>query len=92
MAISNLIEPKFNIELDGYEYRGRGPKATGSTEGWQRNDSLFFRCAECGSMMKSTTNEYYSCECGAMYVDVEYHRFGSNHGDQNILVYQKVKT
>ncbi|MDH5447161.1 MAG: hypothetical protein OEY52_16550 [Gammaproteobacteria bacterium] len=92
MNNTNLIEPKFNIELEGYQFLGRGPEATGQNSGWERDDSLFFRCAECGSMMQSTTNESYSCDCGAMFVDVDYHRFGSNHGDKNIFVYRKVKT
>ncbi len=88
----NLIEPIFDTELEGYRFIGRGPEATGTKPGWERNDSLHFRCAKCGSIMKSTISNNYSCECGAMFVDADYHRFGSNYGDQNILVYKRVKT
>jgi hypothetical protein len=89
---TDLIQPEFDTELEGYQFLGRGPETTGPAPGWERNDSLFFRCAKCGAMVHSTTNEYFNCECGAMFVDVDYHRFGSNYGDQNILVYKKVKT
>ena len=38
--------------------------------------------------MPSLKNEYYDCQCRAMYLDVGAGRFGSTHGDGNILVYE----
>ena len=90
MRKEKIIESNFVIELEGYEFLGRGSKATGPGNSWKRDESLFFRCAKCGSLMQSTINEYYKCDCEAMSVDVDYHRFGSVYGDENILVYKKM--
>jgi hypothetical protein len=78
------------VELAGYSFLGRGPSATGDPDGgWARSADLFFRCAACGDLMSSTQSDYYSCRCGAMHVDADAFRFGSWHGDENILVYRK---
>ena len=86
---NKLLEPNFDTKLEGYEFLGRGPEASGSSNGWERSDDLYFRCVKCGSIMSSLTSRNYSCDCGAMFVDADYHRLGSNYGDENILVYVK---
>jgi hypothetical protein len=84
------IEPDFAIEVPGYRFLGRGPEATRSASGgWGRREALFFRCVVCGTMMPSLMNDYFHCDCGAMSLDMGYGRFGSNHGDRNILVYER---
>jgi len=83
-----IIKPKFDIEIEEYTFLGRGPEATGEETGWQRLNDIFFRCIECGDMLQSTTNEDYQCQCGSMCIDADYHRFGSDHGDINVLVYE----
>ena len=83
------IEPESGTEVTGYSFKGRGPGATGSSKGWNKNESLYFRCAKCGSMMHSVINDYFTCECGAMHHDLDAFRFGSTFGDNNILVYEK---
>jgi hypothetical protein len=42
--------------------------------------------AECGTTMPASHDDYFSCSCGSMHLDVGYGRFGSRRGDQNILV------
>jgi len=54
-----------------------------------RKNVIYYRCANCGSFMQSSIDDYYTCECGAMHLDIGYARFGSNYGDNNILVYRK---
>ena len=83
------LEPESGIEIKGYNFKGRGPGATGENKGWNKRKNLYFRCAKCGSMMHSITNEYFTCECGAMHHDKDAFRFGSTFGDENILVYEK---
>jgi hypothetical protein len=39
--------------------------------------------------MPASFNDYFNCECGAMHLDIDFGRFGSKYGDNNILVYQK---
>jgi len=92
MKNSNLVEPNFNTSVEGFYFLVRGPDATGRIPGWQCKHRIFFRCAKCGAMMNSTVNEYFSCDCGSMYLDVDGGRFGSNLGDMNILVYEKLQT
>ncbi len=87
-----IIEPKFETNIDGFNYKGRGPSVTGNKEGWNRTKNLYFVCANCGSMMHSITDNYFSCECGAMHHDLDAFRFGSTYGDENILVYEKEQT
>src|SRR5579885_2538884 len=80
------IEPNFAYELDGYLYLGRG---TGGG-GWSRSKCFYYRCAQCGDMMRGDQNDYFSCKCNAMHLDIDAGRFGSTYGDQNILRYQKM--
>ena len=84
-----IIEPVFPLELEGFKFLGRGPAATGSKNSWPQRWRLYYRCAKCGSMMYSKTKDYFDCKCGAMHLDIDHGRFGSNFGDQNILVYKK---
>ena len=83
------IKPKFQTDIEGFSYKGRGPSATGSNKGWNKNKSRYFVCANCGSMLHSIINDYFTCECGAMHHDLDAFRFGSTYGDENILVYEK---
>jgi len=85
------LEPKFDLDIEGYSYIGRGPESTGSGKGWNRSDSIFMRCVECGDLMKSTMSKSYSCSCNSMFVDADYFRFGSTKSDINILVYRRNK-
>ncbi len=41
-------------------------------------------------MMPSLQSMNWQCPCGSMDVDVDYGRFGSVFGDQNVLVYEKL--
>jgi hypothetical protein len=38
--------------------------------------------------MCAAHNDYFSSRCGAMRLDFDAGRFGSRHGDENILVYR----
>lgn len=89
--MNDLIEPNFEIEVNGKEYIGRGSQVIEPSEAWVREKNIFYRCAQCGSFMQASFNDYYSCECNAMSLDVDYGRFGSTLGDQNILVYKIIK-
>jgi hypothetical protein len=86
MLMPKTIEPAFAYELDGYLYLGRG---TGGG-GWRRSKCFYYRCAQCGDMMRGDQNDYFNCECNAMHLDIDAGRFGSTCGDQNILRYQKM--
>lgn len=86
-----IIEPDFNIELKSYRYLGRGPEASDSSGGWNRSNKIVYRCAKCGNIMPASQNDFYKCDCGAMYLDISSARFGSRYGDENILVYKKIK-
>ena len=86
---TEMIEPQFETNITGFNYKGRGPSATGSAEGWSKNKLLYFVCAKCGSMMPSIIDTYFTCECDAMHHDLDAFRFGSTLGDNNILVYEK---
>jgi len=86
---TTIIEPNFQTNINGFVYKGRGPNATGNNSSWNRKNELYFVCANCGSMMHSKTNSYFTCECGAMHYDLDAFRFGSKYGDENILVYEK---
>jgi len=79
------IEPSFAYEIDDYEYIGRGPGSTG----WSRSSSIAYRCVKCGTLMPADYDDYFNCNCGAMRLDIDYGRFGSTFGDNNILVYRK---
>ena len=86
-----LLEPPAGLELVGFELLGRGPTATGAAGGWHTSDQLYFQCAACGDLMQSETREYFTCTCSAMRLDVDACRFGSTHGDLNILVYKRLE-
>lgn len=87
--VNDIIQPNFPIEIDGYEYLGRGSTAVDGSPGWSRKKGIAYRCANCGSLMPASFNDYYSCKCKAMFLDIDAGRFGSRYGDQNILVYRK---
>ena len=82
------ISPTFDTELPGFELAGRGS----TSAGWSRDPSTSYRCAQCGSVMPASQDDFFECECGAMFLDVDYHRFGSQLGDHNIFVYRKTGT
>lgn len=87
--VYEIINPSFNIEIEGYVYLGRGPHSVKGTFGWSTGNKIYYRCACCGSLMQSTINDDFRCECGAMSLDKDFGRFGSRYGDNNILVYMK---
>ena len=87
----NII-PDFDIEIDEFKFIGRGPNAINLfSTGWSRDDNILYRCANCGSTMGASFNDYWSCKCKAVHLDIGASRFGSQYGDKNILVYKKKK-
>ena len=70
-----------------FEYVGNGPAATGTGKGWSMNRKLYFKCTTCGYMMLNDTDDYDNCFCGAMHLDCDSGRFGSDLGDDAIEVY-----
>ena len=80
-------EPAEGIELANHEFVGRGPDC--GSGGWSRSEGLIYRCAMCGTPMPAQHRGDFICECGAMLLDFDAGRFGSRHGDQNILVYKR---
>jgi len=86
------ITPDFDIEIDGFKFIGRGPNVINlfSTD-WSRDDNILYRCAKCGSTMTASFNDYWSCKCKAVSLDIGAGRFGSQYGDKNILVYKRKK-
>jgi hypothetical protein len=87
--MAQIIQPSFNLELPRHTFLGRGPSASGGQRGWRRSGHLYYRCAVCGDLMCAAHDDYFDCRCGAMSLDIDAGRFGSNHGDDNILVYRK---
>src|SRR5687768_13979317 len=86
------IEPAFPVEMSGFEFLGRGPKATGASGGWPSSPDIYYRCITCGDLMRATHHGYFECSCKAMRLDWDAARFGSSYGDENILVYRKTAT
>ena len=39
--------------------------------------------------MPANIDDYFTCSCGAMYVDWDMFRFGSRLGDLGVLVYRR---
>ncbi len=72
----------------GYEYLARGPGLASSTD-WTRTPDVAYRCAGCGTMTSANDDEYFTCECGSMFVDWDLLGFGSHPGDPNVLVYRR---
>lgn len=87
--MSKIIKPKFNLEIKGMRFLGRGPKVFGNGIGWCRSENIVYKCVECESEMNASHNDYWNCKCGAIHLDFDAGRFGSNYGDENILVYLK---
>jgi len=87
--MTEIIEPKFKIEINGLKFLGRGPKSSCTEDGWSRSKNIIYKCVECGSEMSASHNDYWNCKCRAVHLDVHAGRFGSKYGDQNILVYSK---
>jgi len=87
--MNKIIEPNFELKMIGFEFLGRSSKATGGSLGWSRSENIIYRCAKCGSTMLASYNDYWNCECEAVHLDIHAGRFGSNYGDENILVYKK---
>lgn len=74
--------------LRDLDFLGPGPP---STRGWDRSPDLFYRCSRCGSVMPADFNDYFTCTCGAMSLDIDAGRFGSHFGDKSIEVYRRRK-
>ena len=82
-----LIGKNFEKDLPELKFLGRGPSQTGSN-GWRIDRKFYYRCASCGDVMKASNEDYWKCTCGAMILDPDAARFGSQFGDENILVYR----
>lgn len=78
-----------DLEVEGFEYLGCGPGASGAENGWNRAVNLYYRCGHCGDIIKSLYQKDYTCSCGSMDIDQGSARFGSRHGDMDIHVYRK---
>ncbi len=89
MSDKDIIEPDFDLTVSGFVFVGCGPYCSSQENHWSRSDNILYRCVKCGILMPATQNDDFSCECGAMYVDHDMHRFGSHSGDQSILVYRQ---
>lgn len=85
MAEHPEINPTLDLQVPGFILVGRGC----SSSGWSRNPETSYRCAERGSVVSATQDDFFECAFGALFLDVDYHRFGSRLGDHNILVYSK---
>jgi hypothetical protein len=46
-------------------------------------------CGACGTTMRADLNDTFTCRCGAMHLDFDAGRFGSNLGDDSILTFVK---
>jgi hypothetical protein len=84
--LKELIQPKFEIEVKGYQFVRRGCDKSG----WSTRSDIYYRCANCGGFMKGSLRESYQCDCKAMSLDFDFGRFGSRYGDDNILTYRKL--
>ena len=84
--MQEIIEPEFNIEIEGRKSLGRGPQHNG----WGRDENLIYKCVKCGDEMQASNSNYWNCKCGAVHLDYVNGRFGSKSGDYNILTYRKL--
>lgn len=89
--MNKLIKLEFELDIEGLRFLGRGSTASSFIPGWSRSESIVYRCANCGDILSASYNDYWNCKCNAMYIDIDAGRFGSRFGDNNILVYTKVK-
>ena len=81
-----LLTPTDGIQLADHWFLGRGPTATGGNY-WSLAGHAF-RCARCGDIIPIGRMDNCSCSCGALFMDADYCRLGSQLGDENILVYR----
>jgi len=75
-------------EANDFRYLGNGPSATGGATGWYLSPEFYFRCVQCGYLMRADPSTYDDCFCGAMRKDPDAGRFGSCFGDERVEVYQ----
>lgn len=83
------IEPNFPLEIEGYDYLGRGPAASSGGIGWKVAPDIYYRCVSCGDLITLHAAENGGCSCGKLDVDTDYGRFSAFFGDHNVLVYQR---
>lgn len=38
-----IIQPKFNLKINGMIFLGRGPKASGNGIGWSRSENIIYK-------------------------------------------------
>lgn len=67
---------------------GRGPRATNGASGWSMANGRLFRCALCGYFMSDQVDECDTCFCGALHLDADAGRLGSDLGDDRIEVWE----
>ena len=77
---------KARPSIPGYEFVRRGPDGGG----WSRSPDLLYVCSGCATGMPASQNDYFTCACGDMYLDVDAFRFGSRKGDSAILTYRRI--
>lgn len=73
-----------------FVYLGNGPGATGGGRCWAMSDELSAKCIQCGYMMRLGVTETEYCSCSMLHKDVDWGRFGSILGDDNIEIYRVV--
>lgn len=71
--------------IPGYEFVRRG-----TTTGWSHSGNLLYACEKCGGTMPAHHNDYFTCSCGALHLDIDAGRFDSQFGDNAILTYRKL--
>lgn len=70
---------------------GRGPGATGRGSGWTMGRGRYFRCIRCDYFMPDKGDTTQRCSCGALSMDADAGRFGSQLGDDAIEVYEAIR-
>ncbi len=75
-------------DVDGYQFLGFGPRATGDAPGWTVHPGLFIRCARCGDLLRLDPTCDATCGCGRLAIDSG-GRLGATDGDGSIAVYSR---
>lgn len=54
-----MIDDEYEVVASGFTRTSDVPK----------DDDLFYRCTECGSVIPSVPNDNIGCECGNVFID-----------------------
>jgi hypothetical protein len=89
--MSTVLRVTDAVEVPGCRFLGWGgwgPGATSPGQGWHIARDLFERCRACGGVLRLWDDQSEQCPCGRLYKDVESGRFGSDDGDDSIVIYR----